>query len=166
MQPLDRMRDNRAFTAIELMVTLLVVAILAAIAVPNYSEQIAAAQVVQSITLATMAENGVAAYYALNRSFPADNAAALLPPANFIVSNYVSNLTIQNGAITVTFGNQANGHLKGKYLSIRPATVPAYPQVPIAWICGMANAPAQMTVNGENKTNLTLAELPYSCRAN
>jgi len=166
MQSYHFMRAHRAFTAIELMVMLLVVAILAAIAVPNYSEQIASAQVVQSITLAAIAENGVAAYYATKHAFPEDNAAALLPPANFIVSNYVSSLTVQNGAVTLGFGNQANGHLKGKFLSIRPAIVPAYPQVPIAWICGMANVPAQMTVNGENKTNLTLAELPYSCRPN
>jgi type IV pilus assembly protein PilA len=158
---------SRGFTAIELMIMLLVVAILAAIAVPNYSEQIAAGQVTQAMPLASVAENGVTTQYNVTHQFPANNAAALLPPANFIVSNYVSSVNVDSGgAVTLTFGNQANGRLKGKFLSFRPAVVPAYPQVPIAWICGMANVPAQMTVNGENKTNLTVAELPFSCRAN
>jgi type IV pilus assembly protein PilA len=156
---------RKGFTAIELMVILLVVAILAAIAVPNYSEQIASAQISQSITLADMAKSAVAAQYALNHSFPSDNAAAGIPPANFIVSNYVSALTVENGAITLTFGNQANGRIKGKFLTLRPAFVPAYPQVPIAWICGMANVPGNMTATGVNKTNLTVAELPFACRA-
>jgi hypothetical protein len=41
------------------------------------------------------------------------------------------------GAIDITFGNKANGNLKGKILTLRPAVVDDAPVVPITWVCGM-----------------------------
>ena len=63
------------------------------------------------------------------------------------------------------FGNRANKNAAGKVLSIRPAVVAAYPQVPIAWNCGGAEAPAGMKLFGINQTTLPGYFLPVDCRA-
>jgi type IV pilus assembly protein PilA len=39
------------------------------------------------------------------------------------------------------------------------------PIVPVAWVCGYAEAPAKMTLIGENRTNIPPRFLPYACRA-
>ena len=96
---------------------------------------------------------------------PADNAAAALPPADKIVSNLVSSVLIEGGAIHLTFGNRANAAIKGKVLSLRPAVVDDAPVVPVAWVCGFAQAPEKMSVKGNDKTNLAKNFLPLNCRA-
>ena len=75
-------------------------------------------------------------------AFPADNAAAALPPPEKIVSNLVSAVALENGAIHITFGNRANGAIRGKVLTLRPAVVEDAPVVPVAWVCGARRCPA------------------------
>ncbi len=57
------------------------------------------------------------------------------------MSNYVSSVAVESGAIHITFGNSVNGLIRGKTLSLRPAVVLDAPIVPVAWICGNAAAP-------------------------
>ena len=45
--------------------------------------------------------------WAAGQPFPADNAAAGLPPADKIVSDKVSAVTVDKGSIHVRFGNRA-----------------------------------------------------------
>ena len=42
----------------------------------------------------------------------------------------------------------------GKVLTLRPAVVEEAPVVPVAWVCGSAEAPDKMTVKGKNETNI------------
>ena len=98
-------------------------------------------------------------------AFPADNAAAGLPSADKIVNNFISAVTVADGAINITFGNRANGIIKAKLLTLRPAIVEDAPVVPVAWVCGYAKPPGGMTVKGENKTNIPANYLPFLCRA-
>jgi len=153
------------FTLIEMMVVLAVIAILALIAAPSFQDQIVRDQINSALPLADVAKNPVAAMWSIANALPADNAAAGLPPANKIVNNHISAVAVQDGAIHVTFGNRANGHILGQTLSLRPAVVEDAPVVPVAWVCGMAEAPAKMTVRGENKTNIPVNFLPFACRA-
>ena len=95
---------------------------------------------------------------------PADNAAAGLPPAEKIVNNYISGVAVNNGAIDITFGNRASGLIQGKVLTLRPAVVTDAPVVPVAWVCGNAEGPGQMTVMGENRTTVPANYLPFNCR--
>jgi type IV pilus assembly protein PilA len=76
----------------------------------------------------------------------------------------VSSIAVVNGAIHITFGNRANGNLKGKILTLRPAVVEDAPVVPVAWVCGQAPVPEKMTARGENRTNIPLNHLPVKCR--
>jgi type IV pilus assembly protein PilA len=158
------MRD-RGFTLLELMVVLGVVAILALMAIPTYQDKFIRDQIAEALPLADIVKPPVAASWALLQSFPADNAAAGLPVADKIVNNTISSVAIQGGAIHITFGNRANGAIRGKILTLRPAVVEDAPIVPVTWVCGYATAPEKMTIKGENRTNVPPGYLPVRCRA-
>ena len=149
----------------EMMAVIAVVAILATLAVPSYLERIVRDQIKASLPLADIAKQPIATAWASTQSFPADNAAAGLPVAEKIVSNYVSSLTVRDGAIHLTFGNRASGAIADKVLSLRPAVVEDAPIVPVAWVCGSAEAPDKMKVMGANLTNVKDGVLPLDCRA-
>src|ERR1700751_5525151 len=112
---------QRGFTMMEMMAVIAVTAILATLAVPSYLERIVRDQIKASLPLADIAKQPIAAAWASTQSFPADNAAAGVPGAEKIVSNYVSALAVRDGAIHLTFGNRASGAIAGKVLSLRPA---------------------------------------------
>jgi type IV pilus assembly protein PilA len=153
------------FSMIEMMIVLAVIAILALIAAPSFQDQIVRDQINNALPLADIAKGPVAAAWAATQAFPADNASAGLPPADKIVNNYINAVAVQDGAIHITFGNRANGLLAGKILTLRAAVVEDAPIVPVTWVCGTAEAPAKMTLKGDNKTNIPASFLPFSCRA-
>ena len=152
------------FTLVEMMVVLAVVAILALMAIPSFQDQIVRDQINTALPLADIAKKPVAASWTALQAFPPDNAAAGLPPANKIVSNHISSVLVQDGALHVTFGNRANGVINGKTLTLRPAVVTDAPIVPVAWVCGFAPIPGKMTAKGENKTTIEPKYLPLACR--
>ena len=156
---------RRGFTLIEMMVVVAVIAILALMAFPTYQDKLVRDQIAEALPLADIAKAPVAASWALLRALPADNAAAVLPPPEKIVSNLVSAVSLENGAIHITFGNRANGAIRGKVLTLRPAVVEDAPVVPVAWVCGLAPVPGNMTAKGANKTDIPANYLPLKCRA-
>ncbi len=158
-------RQRRGFTLIEAMITIAVIAILALIALPSFQDRTIRLQVADALTLADLAKQAVAAQYAKTGALAIDNAAAGLPPADRIVNANVSSVTVRGGAIDLRFGNSVNRNLVGKVLTLRPATVEGYPQVPITWVCGSAAAPDQMRINGDNLTNVPAVNLPIACRS-
>jgi type IV pilus assembly protein PilA len=150
---------------LELMAVVAVIAILATLAIPSYLDRIVRDQIKAALPLADVAKPPVAASWLQNESFPADNAAAGLPSAEKIVGNYVSSVAVEDGAIHMTFGNRANKTIAGKILSLRPAVVEDAPVVPVAWVCGSAEAPQKMTIRGRNLTDIPDSLLPIDCRA-
>jgi type IV pilus assembly protein PilA len=156
---------GQGFTMLEMMAVLAVIAILATLAIPSYLDRIVRDQIKAALPLADVAKPPIAASWSRDGTFPADNAAAGLPPPEKIVANYVSAVAVVDGAIHMTFGNRANKAIAGKILSLRPAVVEDAPMVPVAWICGSAEAPEKMTVNGRNLTDVPAALLPVDCRA-
>jgi type IV pilus assembly protein PilA len=156
--------DVRGFTLVELMVVLGIVAVLALLAAPGVSDRMIREQVVEAARLADVAKPPVALSWATAATMPVDNAAAGLPPAASIVSNYVSAVAVESGAIQMTFGNNASAALRGKILSLRPGVVEAAPVVPITWVCGRADPPVPMTARGLDKTTVPDRYLPLNCR--
>ena len=155
---------KRGFTLIEVLMVLAVIAILATLAMPSLQDRIVRDQIVEAMKLADVAKPNVAAIWKLTHTLPADNAAAALPAADRIVGNLVSAVTVEQGAVHVTFGNQANGAIKGKTLTLRPAVVEDAPVVPVAWVCAAASAPAPMTVHGADRSSVAARFLPLNCR--
>ena len=153
-----------AFTLIELMVALAVVAILATLALPSLQAPFVRQQVVDSAALINLAKAGVNGKWATAQKLPLDNTEAGLPDADKLVGNYVTSVTVESGAVHVRFGNQANGAIKDKTLSFRPAVVDSAPMVPIAWVCGPAATPNKMSAKGVDRTDVAAKFLPLNCR--
>ena len=158
-------KSDSGFTLIELMIVVAILGILSTIALPSYQDRVMRGQVEEALSLAQFARQGVADYYAKTRSMPKNNSAAGLPPDSAIVGNYVTGLSVKDGAIVVTFGNRTNKNLTGKTLTLRPAIVAEHPKVPIAWVCGNAGVPERMTAAARNETNIPDNSLPIDCRA-
>ena len=154
----------RGFTLIELVVVMAIIAILALMALPTFHDKHIREQVIEAMRLTDIAKGPIAVAWSTTKTFPDDNAAAGLPVADKVVSNYVKSLTVEAGAIHVVFGNQANGALRGMTLSLRPAVIEDAPIVPVAWVCGFAAVPEKMTVMAANKTDLPRGWLPVNCR--
>jgi len=57
-----------------------------------------------------------------------------------------------------------NSGIAGKILTLRPAVVEDAPIVPLAWVCGFAAVPGNMTARGDNRTNIPIGYLPFNCR--
>lgn len=160
------MKKSMGFSLLEAMVAVLIIPILAAMALPSYLIKITREQIEKSIPLAAeTAEPPIAIKWKLEQKFPESNQAAYLPDGTKIVNNYVKSVEIENGAIHMTFGNRANERIKDKILSIRPAVVSDSPVVPITWVCGNAEAPEKMTIQGANRTTIDKQYLPSICRS-
>jgi type IV pilus assembly protein PilA len=158
-------RCGSGFTIVEMMVIVGIVAILALMALPSYTDKIVRDQIAEALPLADIVKAPVAAMWTARKALPADNTAAGLPPAEKIVNNFISSVAVENGAIHITFGNRVNAQIKGKMLTLRPAVVEDAPVVPVTWVCGNAPPPDKMTAIGENRTDIPPLYLPFRCRA-
>ena len=159
MKPLPK-----GFSLIEMLMVVAVIAILALLAMPSYQGKIIRDQIVEGSALAILAKGPIAAQWSATKTLPVDNASLALPTADKIVNNRVRAVTVQDGAIHITYGNRANGNLKDKILTLRPAVVEDAPVVPVTWVCGFAMVPGKMTAMGENKTSIAKEYLPINCR--
>lgn len=155
---------HTGFTLIEMLMVVAVIAILAMVALPSYQGKLVRDQIIEGSALANLAKGPIAAYWSASKTLPVDNASIALPAPDQIVGNLVRAVTVQDGAIHITYGNRANGILKDKTLSLRPAVVEDAQVVPVAWVCGGASVPDKMTVHGENKTDIPKEYLPLNCR--
>ena len=154
----------RGFTLIELLVAIAVVAVLALIALPSLQGRIVLGQVVDAVHWTDAAKAPIAAAWATQHALPADNAAAGLPAPDKMVSDLVSSVTVEGGALQLRFGNRANAALQGRTLTLRPAVVDDAPIVPVTWLCGHAAPPPQMTAKGTDRTTVAPQNLPLNCR--
>ena len=158
-------RSTRGFTLLELGIVLAIITVLALAALPSYIERNVREQIKAALPLADVAKTPVAALWAATQTFPADNDAAGLPVADKIVSNYVQSVAVQDGAINITFGNQAHKSIVGKVLTLRPAVVPDAPVVPVTWLCAGADLPDKMVVHGSDATSVPPTLLPFECKS-
>ena len=159
------MNRQGGFTWIELLLVVAVMAILALMAIPSIQEGTLRKQVKDGIGLTDFVKSGVQAAWSLTGEMPADNKAAGLPEPEKIVGSLVSSVRVDNGAVTVTFGNNASKVLAGKKITLRPAVVADQLIVPIAWLCHAAGIPKGMEARGRDETDLPPETLPVECRA-
>ena len=149
---------------LEMMAVVAVIAILGALALPSYTGRIVRQQIEASYPLADVAKKNIGAAWGSLQKLPADNAAAGLPAADKMVNNFVSALTVQDGVINITFGNNAHSAIRGKVLTMRPAVIEDAPIVPVAWVCAKALGPDKMVIKGNDQTTIPDTYLPLDCR--
>jgi len=115
------MIKQSGFTLIELMIVVAIIGVLSAVAIPQYQNYVARAQVSEGFSLLGSGKMAVAEYYNENGSFPANNATARLGAANTIIGKYVGSVTVDAGKLTVAFNTTtAHSKLQGKNFALTP----------------------------------------------
>ena len=110
---------QKGFTLIELMITVAIVGILAAVALPAYQDYTIRAQITEGMSLAAGAKSTVAEFHSNKGVLPVTNAAAGYSGA---VGKYVSAVAIgAGGVITATMGGAANSNITGTFVTLTPA---------------------------------------------
>lgn len=113
-----RTTKQKGFTLIELMITVAIVGILAAVALPAYQNYTIRAQVSEGFTLSGGLQTAVAESYAQKGSFPADLAAIGVTSAP--KGKYTKSVGMANGVITVTYGAGANTKITDGTVTLTP----------------------------------------------
>ena len=110
---------QKGFTLIELMITVAIVGILAAVALPAYQNYTIRAQVSEGFTLSGGVQAAVAENYAQTGVFPSALATVGITAAP--TGKYTSGVALSGaGVITVTYGAGANTKINGGTVTLTP----------------------------------------------
>ena len=155
-------RFNSGFTLIELMIVVAIIGILAAIAIPQYNNYVARAQVSEGLAVLAPMKSEIAEY---------DSVEGVLPPADYFStgaapSPYSSNLvdyvhwsrmSAVNGAIGIEFSSSAHELIKDKgfFLCVTKSSGQS-----LTWLCADA-CPSGITWGG---TPVDTELLPSGCK--
>lgn len=115
-----------------LLVTVAMIGILAAIAIPAYQDYTIRAQISEGLNLSGGAKAAVAEFVQDRQEWPIDNATAGLAPANEISGKYVSGVRVEGGVVVVSYGNSAHASIQGNTLMLVPdaSSLPT-----VSWDC-------------------------------
>ena len=117
-----RGRASVGFTLIELMIVVAIIAVLAAIAIPQYQAYVIRAQASEGFTVASGAKTAIWEFMTNKGQFPRSNESAGLPRSSSLAGKYVSGLEVSTGGlVTVSFDQtDTSDKLKKQNLLLSP----------------------------------------------
>ena len=146
---------SRGFTLVELMIVVAIIGILAAVAIPAYSDYTARAQVSEGVQLASSYRTGMAEYYQNTSVWPSNLTAI----GSTTSGKYIDSMVITTGAgatgdlvITSTFkASGVSPFITGSTFAISTSDGGN------TWDCGQLGTAAA-------NTNLEAKHLPSACK--
>ena len=144
---------QKGFTLIELMIVIAIIGILAAIAIPAYTDYTARAKITEAVTALASAKTSVSEYYTSQGVMPADAAAAGINIAP--AGSYVDEITYSKTSDTVSVISAkikgVNSTANGKIFALTGTGSDAG----ITWTCAPGSTAG---------TALATKYLPANCR--
>jgi len=134
------MKRQSGFTLIELMIVVAIIGILAAVAIPAYSDYTVRAQVAEGYELAASLKKNVVDVYANQGALAGiDNGSFGIAAASEIAGRYVGSITLTNGTISATMGGRASSLVSGSTVILVPQ--PNTNSGVINWTCDSGTVP-------------------------
>jgi len=132
------MKNQKGFTLIELMIVVAIIAILAAIAIPQYNDYTARAQMTEAYTLAAGLKTPIAEAFAQDNG----NGSCAVPANSVVKGKYVKEVAASGNAtscvVTATMeATGVNDKVKSKKVEL------AYASATGAWTC-TTDAPTEV----------------------
>ncbi len=154
-------KTQQGFTLIELMIVVAIIGILAAIAIPAYQDYTIRSQVSEGLNLAAAAKAAVAEDFLNEGEAPTDRTdAGMSPLATDTSGKYVQSVAINNGVITITYGNEANNQITQAGQNTLTLTPYESADLSVVWRCGSAPVPAGTQLLGTSGGGVAAVETP------
>ena len=113
-------KAQNGFTLIELMIVTAIIGILAAIAMPMYTDYLIRVQVAEGIYLSAPIRTAIMDHYNTEGSLPNNNNLAELQNQNDIDGQFVKSIALNKHRVEIQYGEDANRAIWGKKIELTP----------------------------------------------